>query len=81
MPQPIYNIILAAGLDPNEIGSIKETIINKDKIKRAFRQKWEDGDITNQDIFDNLIDYDEAPEWIVNSIEDERNFIYQTIIK
>jgi hypothetical protein len=39
MPQPIYNIIKNAGLDPNNMQSIKDTADNVNKLKDAFRRK------------------------------------------
>jgi hypothetical protein len=81
MPQPIYNIILAAGLDPKNMESIEKTAANVNKLKDAFRNRWKDKIISDEDICKNLIDYKEAPDWIIKASEQERSAIQDEIKK
>ena len=79
MPQPIYNIVYSAGLDVENMGAIENTTTNVKKIKDAFRKKWEDKVIPDKDICNGLIDYKGAPDWIKESVEQERLLIQQVI--
>jgi len=79
MPQPIANIINRAGLDWENMKSIKKTPDTENKIKKTFREMWQEGTITDTDICDNLFDYNGAPGWIKDAIEKERSAIQHEI--
>ena len=75
MPQPIVNIIIDAGLDYENMESIDNTPDNVKKIKQSFRKKWEEKAITDEEICNDLFDYNGAPDWIKEAIEQERSAI------
>jgi len=79
MPYPIANVIADAGFSWTDMKSIENTQNNGEKIKESFRKKWKDKMITDEDICNDLFDYNGVPVWIKNEIEQERSTIQNEI--
>lgn len=79
MKYPIVNVIIAAGFKFEDVENIQETDENVNSIKKSFKEKWEQKSITDEQICNDLFDYNKVPDWIKTTLENERSEIQHLI--